>query len=221
MPDRNREIPENVSRETFGPEEFVAAANVSRETMAMFRVYAAMLEEWGSHTNLVSKSSMGELWERHFWDSAQVAALIPATAQRFADLGSGAGFPGLVLAILLRQRPGLKMALYESTGKKARFLAAVAERLHLPVEVRNLRIEDEKPRKFDVITARACAPLERLLPYAHLFWKASSRAFFLKGQNVDAELTQARKSWSIEVLSHPSRSDPRGHILEIRELGPL
>jgi 16S rRNA (guanine527-N7)-methyltransferase len=224
MPDKSEELPEgwtDVSRETFGPEEFAAATNVSRETMAMFRIYAAMLEEWGSHTNLVSRASLADVWQRHFWDSAQIVPLLPETAKTLADLGSGAGFPGLVLAILLRERPGFAFSLYEATGKKARFLAAVAERLTLPVEVRNLRIEDEKPRHFDVVTARACAPLTRLLPYAQRFWKSGTAALFLKGQNVDAELTEARKSWSMSVQNHPSRSDPRGHVLEVRDLRPL
>jgi 16S rRNA (guanine527-N7)-methyltransferase len=145
-------------------------------------------------------------------------ALIPANTVSLVDLGSGAGFPGLVLAELLHERPGFRAVLYESIGKKGRFLESVAERLKLPVEVRASRIEDAEPEAFELITARACAPLPKLLAYAQRFWGRNSLALFLKGQNVAAELTNARKSWRMELESHPSRSDPSGVILEIREL---
>jgi 16S rRNA (guanine527-N7)-methyltransferase len=134
------------------------------------------------------------------------------------DLGSGAGFPGLVLAELLRDRPGFKTVLYEATGKKVRFLEAVAARLGLEVELRNIRIEAAKHEGFDVVTARALAPLPQLLPYAQRFWTPGSVGLFLKSQNVGGELTEARKSWRMRVEQHPSQSDPSGLILEVREL---
>jgi 16S rRNA (guanine527-N7)-methyltransferase len=198
-----------------GPDEFAQAANVSRETLARVRAYIGLLEDWNARHNLVSAASMADVWRRHVWDSAQLAEFIPADAKTLADLGSGAGFPGLVLAAL---RPDLRVVLCEATAKKCRFLEAAAERIRLKVEVRNARIEDAKPEPFDVITARACAPLDRLLGYAQHFQGPDTVNLFLKGQSVEAELTEAHKSWRMKQLRHPSRTDPSGTILEIREL---
>ena len=201
----------------FGPAEFASLAGVSRETLARLKTYAGMLEDWNARHNLVSRASLADVWRRHFWDSAQLMPWIPADAASLVDLGSGAGFPGLVLAELLRDRP-IRIVLFEATAKKCRFLEAVAERLGLAVEVRNARVEEAKPELFDVVTARACAPLERLLAYAHRFWGPRTVGLFLKGQNVEGELTAARKSWRIKLERHASRSDPTGVILEVREL---
>ncbi len=202
----------------FGPEDFARLSGVSRETLARLQLYAALLEDWNARHNLVSRHSMADLWRRHIWDSAQIAPLLPHTATALVDLGSGAGFPGLVLAELLNGRPGLRCVLYEATAKKCRFLEAVADRLNLPVLIRNARAEDSAPEPFDAVTARACAPLPQLLTYAHTFWGPSTVGLFHKGQNVGAELTDARKSWRITTRRHPSLSDPSGVILEVREL---
>lgn len=201
--------------EVFGPDQFATAASVSRETLERLKKYAALLADWNSRHNLISRASMDDLWRRHLWDSAQLAPLIPASSKTLVDLGSGAGFPGLVLAEL---RPDLKVTLLESTAKKCRFLKAVADELGLQPEIRQVRIEDAAPQRFDVITARACAPLPDLLAYAQRFWNPGTRAFLHKGQNLAAELTQAGKSWRIDSEQHSSRSDPSGIILEIREL---
>jgi 16S rRNA (guanine527-N7)-methyltransferase len=202
-----------------GPAEFAEAASVSRETMVRLERYASLLAEWNSKHNLVSRRSLEDLWGRHFWDSAQLAALIPPTAEALIDLGSGAGFPGLVIAELLRDRiPPLRTVLVEATAKKCRFLETVAGELGLSVQIQCARIEDLRPAPFDVITARACAPLPILLAYAQRFWGRGTRALFHKGQNLGAELTETTKSWRIESEQHPSRSDPSGIILEIREL---
>ena len=202
----------------FSPEELAQAASVSRETLTRLKTYAAMLEDWNARHNLVSAASMAELWRRHFWDSAQLVPLIPKAANSLVDLGSGAGFPGLVLAELLRDRTGFKTVLYEATGKKCRFLEAVAERLNLRCEIRPSRIEDAPRERFDVVTARAFAPLDKLLTYAQRFWGKGTIGLFLKGQNLEAELTQAHKSWKMTLERHPSRSDASGVVLEIREL---
>ncbi len=202
--------------EPFGPEDFARAANVSRETLARLKLYAAMLEDWNARHNLVSRKSLEDAWRRHFWDSAQLAPHIPDTARRLVDLGSGAGFPGLVLAELLRER--LRVVLYESTGKKCEFLRAVAKRLDLPAEIRCARAEDAKAEIFDVVTARALAPLPKLLGYAQHFTGRRTVCLFLKGQNIEAELTEAHKSWRMKLQRHQSLSDPSGVILEIREL---
>jgi 16S rRNA (guanine527-N7)-methyltransferase len=174
--------------------------------------------DWNARMNLVSTRSLAEVWRRHVWDSAQLAPLIPEGANCLIDLGSGAGFPGLVLAVLLAERPGFRVAVIESTAKKCRFLEDAARRIGVPVEVRNGRIEDAKPEPFDVVTARACAPLAQLLSYAHVFQGKTTRCLFLKGQSVGAELIEANKSWMMTTEERQSRSDPSGVILEIREL---
>jgi 16S rRNA (guanine527-N7)-methyltransferase len=135
-----------------------------------------------------------------------------------ADLGSGAGFPGLVLAEMLRNRT--KVALFEATAKKCDFLKAAAHRMELSVSIRNERMEDAVPHTFGAVTARACAPLPKLLSYAQHFVDPNSVCFFLKGQNVGAELTEAHKSWKMKVRQIPSLTDPSGVILELRELSP-
>ncbi len=197
--------------------EFADLAGVSRETAARMKTYESMLEDWNARHNLVSRASLTDVWRRHFWDSAQLIDFIPPTAHSLVDLGSGAGFPGLVLAELLCKRH-MKIVLYEATAKKCRFLEAVAERLGLKVDIRNARVEMALPEPFDVITARACAPLVLLFGYAQRFWGQGTVGLFLKGQNVELELTQANKSWKTKLLRHPSRSDSSGVILEVREL---
>jgi 16S rRNA (guanine527-N7)-methyltransferase len=203
--------------EPFGPEEFAAATGVSRETLARLKAFVGLLTDWNARHNLVSKTSLNEVWQRHVLDSAQLAPLIPPEAKTLADLGSGAGFPGLVLAVLLQER--VAVTLFEATRKKAEFLRAAADRLGLTVTVRNERIEEAARVAFDVLTARACAPLPELLEYAQHFAGPRTVCLFLKGQNVGVELTEARKSWRMKVRQHPSVTHPFGVVLEIRELG--
>lgn len=201
----------------FGPEDFAARTGVSRETLARLKAYADMLADWNERHNLVARSTLPDLWSRHFWDSAQLAPHIPETAKTLADLGSGAGFPGLVLAAM---RPDLAVTLHEATTKKCAFLTAAAERMALHVTIENARMEDLPRRPFDVVTARACAPLPQLLEYAHSFVSPNSVCLFLKGQNVGSELTEATKYWSMKVSQVPSQTDPSGAIVTVRELGP-
>lgn len=210
--------PRAVSPERFGPEVFAALTGVSRETLARLKAYVAFLGEWNARHNLVSRESIAHVWHRHVWDSAQLLPLIPETARRLADLGSGAGFPGLVLAALLRERADFRIVLYESVAKKCKFLEEAAARMDVTVEIRNARIEAARPERFDAVTARACAPLTRLLRYAQHFQGKGTVNLFLKGQSVEDELTEAHKSWSMKVIKHQSRTDPSGIVLEIREL---
>ena len=142
--------------------------------------------------------------------------LISKDARTLADLGSGAGFPGLVLAELLRDR--VHVNLFEATAKKCHFLEAVRDRLGLDVTIRNERMEDADLKPFDVVTARACAPLDKLLGYAQHFVGPNTVCLFLKGQNVGSELTEARKHWKMNLQQHPSLTGPSGVVLEIREL---
>ncbi len=212
-----REAREETGVSQFGPDDFQAATNVSRETLARLKAFVGLLGEWNSRHNLVSPKSLAEVWERHIWDSAQLAPLVPPGARRLVDIGSGAGFPGLVLALLL-EPAGVRVVLYEATRKKCDFLAEAAARTGLSVEVRNARAEECAPEPFDVVTARACAPLTRLLSYARPFLSPTTLCLFLKGQTVGAELTEARKSWRMIVTEHPSRSHPSGVILALREV---
>ena len=203
------------ARDPFGPEEFAAKTGVSRETLARLKAYVGLLEDWGQRHNLVSRNSSADIWRRHVWDSAQLAPLAPDSAKTLADLGSGAGFPGLVLAELLRSR--VRVTLFESTRKKAEFLTAAAHRMDLDVQVENRRIEDCGGSLFDVITARALAPLDKLLGYAQQIAGKNTICLFPKGQSLALELTEARKSWRIRAVQHQSATDPSGVILEVRE----
>ena len=202
--------------QAFGIEEFTKATRVSHETAVRLKAYVAMLRLWNRQRNLVSDASLAGVWHRHVYDSAQLVPLLPADARSVVDIGSGAGFPGLVIAIM---RPDIETVLFEATRKKAEFLKAVGEHLSLKrLQVRNERAEAAPRRVFDVVTARACAPLPELLGYAQDFIGPRTVCLFLKGQNVVLELTDARKSWRMTARQHPSVTHPFGAVLEIRDL---
>jgi 16S rRNA (guanine527-N7)-methyltransferase len=201
----------------FGSEEFVVQTGVSRETLARLKAYADLLADWNARHNLIAKSTLSDIWHRHFLDSAQLAPMIPAQAKTLADLGSGAGFPGLVLAVM---RPELAVTLHEATTKKCAFLQAAAERMGMQVAVLNARLEDLPPHPFDVVTARALAPLPQLLTYAYPFTTPNSVCLFLKGQNVGPELTEAHKYWNMLASQAPSQTEPSAAIVAVRDLGP-
>jgi 16S rRNA (guanine527-N7)-methyltransferase len=201
-----------------GLDDFAKAHDVSRETLALLETYVALLADWNQRHNLVSEKSLENVWHRHVWDSAQLIRFVPGTAKSLADLGSGAGFPGIVLATMLRERPGFRTVLYESIAKKCRFLEEAATRLDLNVEVRNARMDEAKREPFDLVTARACAPLGKLLGYARPFQDSQTVNLLLKGQSVESELTEARTSWRMTLERHESLTDPSGVILEIRGL---
>jgi 16S rRNA (guanine527-N7)-methyltransferase len=178
-----------------------------------------VLMDWSARHNLIARSTIPDRWRRHYLDSAQLAPLLPAGAKRVVDMGAGAGFPGLALAALLAER-GACVILIEATQKKAAFLRAAAAAMGLSnVAVIPERIEraalDSPP---DIVTARALAPLDKLLDYAHGFHGESTRDFLFKGQHVEDELTRAAKSWHMDVKRHKSVADPGGVILEIGNL---
>ncbi|HAX91913.1 MAG TPA: 16S rRNA (guanine(527)-N(7))-methyltransferase RsmG [Rhodospirillaceae bacterium] len=177
--------------------------------------YAALLTEWNEKFNLVATSTIPLLWERHFLDSAQLFPLIPTPATtRLIDLGSGAGFPALVLAIL-----GVgEVHCLESTGKKARFLEEVAKELGLPVTVHAERIEAVKGLKGNVITARALTALPDLLKLSKPFMEKESFCLFLKGEKADAELTDCRKYWTFRATKTRSSTSQNGVILHISDI---
>jgi 16S rRNA (guanine527-N7)-methyltransferase len=200
----------------FGPEDFAEKTGVSRETLARLKAYVDVLRDWNTRHNLVSAKSLDDVWRRHVWDSAQLVQYLPPYVKTVADLGSGAGFPGLVLAELLRGRASV--ILFEATRKKADFLEAAALRMGLNVGIQNVRIEASRHETVDVVTARALAPLDKLLGYAQQMAARHTVCLFLKGQSLASELTEAHKSWRMKTLQHPSATDPSGVILEVREL---
>jgi 16S rRNA (guanine527-N7)-methyltransferase len=200
------------------PEAFAALAHVPRETLDRLKAYDALLLSWSDHTNLVARSTLADRWRRHFLDSAQLFPLLPKDAKTLVDFGSGAGFPGLVLAAL-GQAQGLKVFLIESIGKKAAFLSEAAEAMGLDnVAVLPQRIESLTLPPPDVITARALASLDRLCGYAFGLAGPTTRCLFLKGQDVENELTEATKSWTMDVVRRPSRTEAGATILDIRSL---
>ncbi len=195
---------------------FVALSGATPEQLADLERLQAMLADWNERMNLVGPATLPQFWSRHVWDSAQLLPLAP-DALTWADLGAGAGFPGLVLAILLKGRPGAQVHLVESMAKRCRFLSEVTAALALPAQVVNARAEDVK-LKVDLVTARAVAPLTRLLGYAQPYMARGARALFLKGQDAEAEIAEARAAWRFDVDILPSHSDPRGRILSIERL---
>ena len=198
--------------------EFQKITNVSRETLQAFDTWKDLLERWNQRINLVSPNAVQDYWGRHALDSWQLWLHVPETADTFLDLGSGAGFPGLALGIGCHQRGRGQVTLVESAGKKANFLRTVARELGLPVTVWADRLENLAPKPYDVITARAFAPLPRLFTYAQPFWGRDTISLLLKGENVSEELTEAEKTWISNVESFPSESDSRGIILKVTGL---
>jgi len=196
----------------------LAGDSVSRETIARLDRFAELLTERQKTLNLIARSTLTVLWTRHIADSLQLLPLAPG-ATKWVDLGSGAGFPGLVLACALVEVPGAGVELVESIHKKAKFLRDVVDALALPAIVHARRIEDfaaANKTRFDVVTARALAPMHKLLGYATPLLKKGAVGLFPKGQDVAAELTQASKSWNIEYDLIPSITDPNGRIVRVR-----
>ncbi|TCO73434.1 16S rRNA (guanine(527)-N(7))-methyltransferase RsmG [Rhodovulum euryhalinum] len=192
-------------------------SDVSRETSARLTRYAALLRKWSPVINLVARSTLDVLEERHLLDSAQVFEHLPSRAQRWTDLGSGGGFPGLVVAILAAEcAPELEVDLIESDQRKAVFLRTVAQELGLTnVTVFSERIEDVPPRGSDVVSARALAPLSALLGHADRHLARDGIALFPKGVRHAAELDEALASWRFDVQKIPSTTDPQAVILKI------
>jgi len=204
-----------------GPKDFAEVFKVPRETIHRLERYADLLAHWQKSTNLVASSTVPRLWPRHFADSAQIRALAPE-ARLWLDLGSGAGFPGLVVAILQTGQPGFRMHLVESNHKKCAFLAEVARETEAPVEIHATRIEElgESAHSLrpDVVSARALAQLPRLFELASPFFGPRTRGLFLKGREAQAEIDAARANWDFAATLHASLTSPDAHIVEVRAL---
>jgi len=193
--------------------EFSALAEVDDAVIDRLQTYLELLSKWQRRINLVGTSTLDDPWRRHFLDSAQLCRHIEPDDRPLYDIGSGAGFPGLVLAVM--GIPGV--GLVESDQRKAAFLREVIRATDANAEVIVARVEELAPERAGIITARACAPLEKLLRLTTNLWTPETIGLLHKGRNVDAELTLAHKSWNIRVEKLPSLSDPEGVILRISE----
>jgi 16S rRNA (guanine527-N7)-methyltransferase len=213
------------NHEIDSPESFAQLIDVSRETLDKLTEYVELLNKWQRRINLVGPKTLSEVWQRHFLDSAQVYTFIGSSDGPLLDLGSGAGFPGLVLSIM-----GIpNITLLESNQKKCSFLGEVIRQAGCDAQVFKGRIEDYPNKKLaDTITARALAPLENLLAWSSPLLSEGGKCLFLKGENYEQELTAAEKRWTMEVQIHPSKADntnkwdesAAGVLLEIGKLMP-
>lgn len=194
---------------------FAGCTGISEAQRQRFEIYAALLLRWQGRVNLVARSTLPVLWQRHFFDSAQLLPLIPAGARSLVDLGSGAGFPGLVLALL-----GVpEVHLIEADQRKAVFLAEVSRETATPLTIHAQRLDRVPAFPADVVTARALAPLPELLAAAARFAAPHTVALFPKGRDVDKELTALPEAPKMRVERFPSLTDPAGTLLRIQGFG--
>jgi 16S rRNA (guanine527-N7)-methyltransferase len=238
----------SLSAESFGPEDFARATGATPAQVADVERYRALLETWNDRMNLVGPSALAAFWLRHAYDSAQlleIASAPPPAGELsakltegavqggarsaggggegrvplvWADLGAGAGFPGIILAILLKGREGAQAHLVESLTKRCRFLQAVVDELSLPAVIHNARAESTRLSGIEVVTARACAPMDTLLGYAQPILRGKVRGLFLKGKDAEAEVAEASRGWRFDVAMIPSKSDPSGRIVSVTRL---
>ena len=195
---------------------------VSRETAVRLDRFVTLLLDWQDRINLIASSTVPVLWTRHVADSLQLLALAPQ-ARRWADLGSGAGFPGLVIACALADSLPAEVRLVESNKKKAAFLREAVRVTGAPAIVHAERSDDFIKKiggPIDIVTARALAPLPKLLAIAYPLLKRGAKGLFPKGQDVDAELTEAAKCWTIQASLVPSRTNPKSRVIVIRSATP-
>jgi len=200
-------------------DDVLARLNVSRESFAQIETYVELLLIWQSKINLIGPSTVENVWRRHVLDSLQLLPLMRNKTEAIADLGSGAGIPGLILAL----GGNLRVDLYESNGKKVAFLREAIRQTKANVVVHQIRLEtleDQLPERIpDYVTARALAPLEKLLFWAEPLLKRGAIGLFHKGQDVDSELNEATKFWKIgAIIRHASMTDSDGTILEVKEI---
>ena len=197
--------------------EVPAWLNVSRETLERLFAFCALVEKWNPAINLVSKSGVAEIWDRHVIYSAQLIRQIPLHGGRWCDLGSGGGFPGIVLAILAKElHPEATMVLVESDRRKSVFLSEAARLLDISVTVKTQRIDDLEPLQADVLTARALAPLSNLCGYAYRHLKPDGVAIFPKGAAAAREIEDAKKQWQFNCDTMQSYTDPTALVVALR-----
>ncbi|MEX0345680.1 MAG: 16S rRNA (guanine(527)-N(7))-methyltransferase RsmG [Rhizobiaceae bacterium] len=198
------------------------AGDVSRETFEQLLYFEQQFLNWNHSINLASASSAEQVWARHILDSAQLVPIAPA-ARNWLDIGSGGGFPGAIVAILLRDQPDVSVHLVESNRKKAAFLTKIIGETGAPAIVHAKRIEtvDGQLKNIEIVTARAVASLTDLLRMTKPWLGSGARALFQKGREYKAEIEESRVDWSFDLIIHDSRTDQDGAILEIFNLRPL
>jgi 16S rRNA (guanine527-N7)-methyltransferase len=211
---------EHVAIDPADKERALALINVSRETQTRLETYVDVLLDWSQRQNLIGPSTIPTIWTRHVADSLQLLDLAP-TAKVWADFGAGAGFPGIPVACVLAGQEGAAVHLVESIGKKANFLREAVRVTGAPATVHQERAEKfslEHGDSVDVVTARALAPLKLLCDLAFPLIQRGAIGLFPKGQDVDAELTEATKYWKIEATKAPSKTSPDGSIVIVTGL---
>lgn len=192
---------------------------VSRETLERLNRLESLLVKWNPAINLVSRASLPAAWDRHILDSAQLFGLITDDAQHWVDIGSGGGFPGLVIACLAADlRPHLAITLIESDHRKCTFLRQAAVDLGITPKVLTTRIEMAPPQNADILSARALSALPNLLTYAQRHLSPQGLALFPKGATWQEEVDHARKEWHFDLTVHPSQTDPNAVILAVKDL---
>lgn len=199
--------------------KFQQVTNVSRETLERLNIYADLLRHWTGRINLIAASTVDALWQRHFLDSAQLFEIAPAGVWQWLDLGSGGGFPGLVIAAMAAEsRPDSRITLVESDRRKAAFLRRVAREMGVTVIVLARRAENLEPQNAGVLSARALAPLDTLLAFAERHLSPGGVALFPKGARAESEIETARKSWQFALDVRRSLTDEKAFVLKITEL---
>lgn len=199
-------------------ERFLAQVNVSRETLQRLDAYAALLQKWNPAINLVAPSTLNSLWERHFLDSAQILDLARPGAS-WVDIGTGGGFPGLIIAILAAEkRQDLRVTCIESDLRKATFLRTVVRETGVNTSVISKRIEQVDPLGADILSARALAPLTKLLGFAERHLAADGQALFPKGATHATEVSEALENWQFQADTYASKTDPEAVILSLGEI---
>lgn len=201
------------------PEQFSAAAPIHADSVSDYQTWETLLRKWNARINLVAPKSLPDFWRRHALDSAQVCPYVSDADRTIVDFGSGAGFPGLAIAIQSKHTSlDQTVHLIESAGKKASFLKTVSRETHLPTVIHGERIENIEPLNADIITARAFAPLERLLPLAKRHLTDGGKIILLKGEAVESEIALAKETWAFNAEKIASLSDDTGCILIITDL---
>ena len=199
----------------------IADLSVSRETYDRCAAFAALTAKWTPRINLIAKGTVGDIWQRHIVDSAQIYRLAPPEFRTWVDLGSGGGFPGIVVAAIAREKqPDAAFVLIESDQRKCAFLRTAARELDLPVTVLASRIEAAAPQAADVVSARALAALTDLLPLIQRHLAPTGRALIHKGRQAAQELAEARALWSFALEDHASITDPDARLLDIQRILP-
>ena len=199
--------------------ELVGGVDVSRETYDRLKAFEELVRKWTVKINLISPATIGQIWERHILDSVQVWPLAPQDALSWVDIGSGGGFPGIVMAILAKEfRPEMTVTLIESDQRKCAFLRTAGRELGLNIKVLSERVESVAPMGADVMTARALAALDVLMGFADRHLTPDAVAIFPKGRAFEAEVSDARQQWQFSLEIYESMTDPEARLLRVERI---